>query len=78
MAQPHGYSVTNPHEINPELGSRVSLRALRKVLKSKGMGLLLDIVPNHMALSHSNPGGWMSWRMAWLSLAIFFDIDWHP
>ena len=75
----HGYSVTNPLEINPELGSRVSLRALRKVLKSKGMGLLLDIVPNHMALSHNNP-----W---WLDVlengpgspyAVFFDIDWHP
>ncbi|MBU4449317.1 MAG: malto-oligosyltrehalose synthase [Proteobacteria bacterium] len=75
----HGYSVTNPLEINPELGSRVSLRALRKVLKSKDMGLLLDIVPNHMALSHDNP-----W---WLDVlengpgspyAIFFDIDWHP
>ena len=75
----HGYSVTNPLEINPELGSRVSLRALRRVLKSKGMGLLLDIVPNHMALSHNNP-----W---WLDVlengpgspyAIFFDIDWHP
>jgi (1->4)-alpha-D-glucan 1-alpha-D-glucosylmutase len=75
----HGYSVTNPMEINPELGSRVSLRALRKVLKSKGMGLLLDIVPNHMALSYNNP-----W---WLDVlengpgspyAMFFDIDWHP
>jgi (1->4)-alpha-D-glucan 1-alpha-D-glucosylmutase len=75
----HGYSVTNPLEINPELGSRVSFRALRKVLKSKGMGLLLDIVPNHMALSHDNP-----W---WLDVlengpgspyAVFFDIDWHP
>ena len=75
----HGYSVTNPLEINPELGSKVSLRALRKVLKSKDMGLLLDIVPNHMALSHHNP-----W---WLDVlengtgspfAVFFDIDWHP
>ena len=43
------------------------------------MGLLLDIVPNHMALSHDNP-----W---WLDVlengpgspyAVFFDIDWHP
>ena len=75
----HGYSVTNPLEINPELGSRVSLRALRKVLKSRDMGLLLDIVPNHMALSHHNP-----W---WLDVlengpaspyGVFFDIDWHP
>jgi (1->4)-alpha-D-glucan 1-alpha-D-glucosylmutase len=49
------------------------------VLKSKGMGLLLDIVPNHMALSYNNP-----W---WLDVlengpgspyAMFFDIDWHP
>jgi len=75
----HGYSVTNPLEINPELGSRVSFRALRRVLKSKGMGLLLDIVPNHMALSHDNP-----WWMDVLEngpgspYAIFFDIDWHP
>jgi (1->4)-alpha-D-glucan 1-alpha-D-glucosylmutase len=75
----HGYSVTNPLEINPELGSRVSFNALARVLKSRGMGLLLDIVPNHMALSHDNP-----W---WLEVledgpgspyAIFFDIDWHP
>ncbi|MFZ5450814.1 MAG: malto-oligosyltrehalose synthase [Thermodesulfobacteriota bacterium] len=75
----HGYSVTNPLEINPELGSRVSFRALRRVLKSKGMGLLLDIVPNHMALSHDNP--W--WRDVLengpaSAFAIFFDIDWHP
>ncbi|MFZ5447284.1 MAG: malto-oligosyltrehalose synthase [Thermodesulfobacteriota bacterium] len=75
----HGYSVTNPLEINPELGSRVSFRALQKVLKSKGMGLLLDIVPNHMALSHDNP-----WIMEVLEngpgspFAVFFDIDWHP
>jgi (1->4)-alpha-D-glucan 1-alpha-D-glucosylmutase len=75
----HGYSVTNPLEINGELGSRISLRALIKVLKSRDMGLLLDIVPNHMALSHNNP-----W---WLDVlengpgspfAVFFDIDWHP
>jgi (1->4)-alpha-D-glucan 1-alpha-D-glucosylmutase len=75
----HGYSVTNPLQINPELGSRVSFRALRKVLKSKGMGLLLDIVPNHMALSHDNP-----WWLEVLEngpgspFAVFFDIDWHP
>jgi (1->4)-alpha-D-glucan 1-alpha-D-glucosylmutase len=74
----HGYSVTNPLEINPELGSRVALKALVRVLKSRDMGLLLDIVPNHMALSHDNP-----W---WLDVlengpaspfARFFDIDWH-
>lgn len=75
----HGYSVTNPLEINPELGSRVSFNALARVLKSRDMGLLLDFVPNHMALSHDNP-----WWLEVLEngpgspFAVFFDIDWHP
>ena len=75
----HGYSVTNPLVINPELGSKMSFNALARALKSQDMGLLLDIVPNHMALSHDNP-----W---WLDVlengpaspfAVFFDVDWHP
>jgi (1->4)-alpha-D-glucan 1-alpha-D-glucosylmutase len=75
----HGYSVTNPLEINPELGSKVSFNALARALKSHHMGLLLDIVPNHMALSHDNP-----W---WLDVlengpaspyALFFEVDWQP
>jgi (1->4)-alpha-D-glucan 1-alpha-D-glucosylmutase len=75
----HGYSVTNPLEINPELGSRAAFNALTRGLKNRGMGLLLDIVPNHMALSHDN--------LWWLEVledgpgspyAMFFDINWHP
>jgi len=75
----HGYSVTNPLEINPELGSRVSFTALVRALKTKGMGLILDIVPNHMALSPDNP-----WWQEVLEdgpaspYAVFFDIDWQP
>ncbi len=75
----HGYSVINPLFINPELGSKVSFNALIKALQSQDLGLILDIVPNHMALSHDNP-----W---WLDVlengpsspyAMFFDIDWAP
>lgn len=75
----HGYSVTNPLEINPELGSRVSFTALIRALKAKDMGLILDIVPNHMALSPDNP-----WWQEVLEdgpaspYAVFFDIDWQP
>ena len=75
----HGYSVTNPMEINPDLGSRASFDALARRLKARGMGFILDIVPNHMALSHENP-----WWVDVLEngpsspYAIFFDIDWHP
>jgi (1->4)-alpha-D-glucan 1-alpha-D-glucosylmutase len=75
----HGYSVTNPMELNPELGTRRTFDLLARKLKARGIGLLFDIVPNHMALSHDNP-----WWMEVLEngpispYAIFFDIDWHP
>jgi (1->4)-alpha-D-glucan 1-alpha-D-glucosylmutase len=71
--------VTNPLVINPELGSKVSFNALARTLKSHDMGLVLDIVPNHMALSHDNP-----WWLDFLEngpaspYAVFFDVDWHP
>ncbi len=54
----HGYSVTNPMVINPELGFRSSFDSMVRRLKSLGMGLIIDIVPNHMPLSHENPW-WM-------------------
>lgn len=75
----HGYSVTNPTEIDPVLGSNASLDALAHRLRSRDMGLIIDIVPNHMALSCDNP-----WWMDVLEsgpgspYAVFFDIDWNP
>jgi (1->4)-alpha-D-glucan 1-alpha-D-glucosylmutase len=75
----HGYSVTNPMELNPEIGSRSDFDTLVRRLKSRDMGLLFDIVPNHMALSHENP--WWTDVMEngpSSPYAVFFDIDWHP
>ncbi len=75
----HGYSVTNPMELNPEIGSRSDFDILVRRLKSRDMGLLFDIVPNHMALSHENP--WWTDVMEngpSSPYAVFFDIDWHP
>ncbi|HEY1657855.1 MAG TPA: malto-oligosyltrehalose synthase [Candidatus Sulfotelmatobacter sp.] len=75
----HGYDVTDPTRINPELGSEEDFHALQAELQNRGMGLLLDIVPNHMAASAENP-----WWMDVLEngtqspYAGFFDIDWHP
>jgi (1->4)-alpha-D-glucan 1-alpha-D-glucosylmutase len=66
-------------EINPEIGPRSAFETLIRRLKSQGMGLLFDIVPNHMALSYENP-----WWMDVLEngpcspYALFFDIDWQP
>jgi (1->4)-alpha-D-glucan 1-alpha-D-glucosylmutase len=75
----HGYDVTDPTRLNPELGSEEEFEALVQDMKRHGMGLLLDIVPNHMAASSEN-----EWWMDVLEngpsspYASYFDIDWHP
>src|SRR5260370_37105826 len=75
----HGYDVTDPTRINPELGSEEEFQTLQNELQKRGMGLVLDIVPNHMAASMEN-----AWWMDVLengptsAYAAFFDIDWHP
>ena len=75
----HGYSVTNPLELNPELGSKAQYDSWCRKLRSLDMGLLQDVVPNHMALSKSNP-----WWQDVLEngqgspYAVFFDIEWNP
>jgi (1->4)-alpha-D-glucan 1-alpha-D-glucosylmutase len=51
----HGYDVVDPTRINPELGSEADLRALAADLHARSMGILLDIVPNHMATGPENP-----------------------
>src|SRR3954470_15953878 len=54
----HGYDVVDPNRLNPVLGSDADFDAMVEALHSRGMGLLLDIVPNHMAASREN-----SWWM---------------
>ena len=51
----HGYDVTDPSQLNPEFGTADEFEALSQTLKQHEMGLLLDIVPNHMAASPENP-----------------------
>ncbi len=75
----HGYDVADPTRLDPEIGSEQEFEALRAGLAKRGMGLLLDIVPNHMAASSEN-----RWWMDVLengresTFASYFDIDWNP
>ncbi|MGH9404064.1 MAG: malto-oligosyltrehalose synthase [Terriglobia bacterium] len=75
----HGYDVTDPTRLNPEIGTEEEFEGLVNELRQYEMGLLLDIVPNHMAASSENP-----WWMDVLengpssTYANFFDIDWRP
>jgi malto-oligosyltrehalose synthase len=76
---PHCYDVVDHASLNPEIGSREEFERFAGALKSQGMGLIVDIVPNHMAASCENA--------MWTSVlengpsspyAGFFDIDWSP
>jgi (1->4)-alpha-D-glucan 1-alpha-D-glucosylmutase len=76
----HGYDVIDPTRLNPELGTDENLQKLAAALRTHGMGMMLDVVPNHMCIA----GGSNEW---WNDLlengpsspyAAFFDIDWHP
>src|SRR5262245_56741108 len=51
----HGYDVVDPTQINSEIGTLEEFNRLIEALHRKGMGLVLDIVPNHMAASVDNP-----------------------
>lgn len=50
----HGYDVTNPKEVNPEIGSLVDLQSINQQLREKEIYWLQDIVPNHMAYHPDN------------------------
>ena len=51
----HGYDVVDPTEVNPELGGRAGLEAFADDAHAAGLGVLLDIVPNHQAVATRNP-----------------------
>ncbi len=74
----HGYDVTDPGRIDPVLGGKEGFVSLARALRQEGLGLLLDIVPNHMAASLENP--WWRNVIEWGHAsrhARCFDIDWE-
>jgi len=75
----HGYDVVDPTRINPELGGEPALRRLVKTLREHGMGMVLDIVSNHMAVGGGHNPWWLD-VLEWgrrSPYAEFFDIQWH-
>ncbi|APF41167.1 malto-oligosyltrehalose synthase [Neomicrococcus aestuarii] len=75
----HGYDVTDPTTVDPSRGGEAGLAALSQAVHAAGMGLLVDIVPNHMGVATASANKW------WWDLlthgqesryAEAFDIDW--
>ncbi|MCK3840615.1 MULTISPECIES: malto-oligosyltrehalose synthase [Pseudomonas] len=75
----HGYDVVDPARVNPELGGEAALRRLVATLREHNMGLILDIVSNHMAVGGADNPWWLD-LLEWGRLSPyseFFDIQWH-
>jgi malto-oligosyltrehalose synthase len=74
----HGYDVIDATRVDPELGGEEGLRSLSSALARSGMGLILDIVPNHMAADAANAWWADVLRHGPASRhARWFDIDWQ-
>lgn len=75
----HGYDVVDPSRVNDELGGEAALQRLCAALEQAGMGMVLDIVPNHMAVAgDQNPWWWDVLENGPSSpFAMYFDVDWE-
>ncbi len=76
----HGYDICDHSRINTELGGEAALAAFSQALKGRGMGIVLDVVPNHMSVGHSSNLWWADVLEHGASsrYASTFDIDWQP
>ncbi|MBD9484086.1 malto-oligosyltrehalose synthase [Pseudomonas sp. PDM14] len=75
----HGYDVIDPTRINPELGGEPALLRLVEALRAQRIGLILDIVSNHMAVGGDGNPWWLDvleWGVS-SPYAQFFDIQWQ-
>src|SRR4051794_7253183 len=75
----HGYDVVDPNALRDELGGRAEFDELLAALDEHELGLVLDIVPHHMAAGADNPWWWSVLELGRDSpYALHFDIDWDP
>jgi (1->4)-alpha-D-glucan 1-alpha-D-glucosylmutase len=76
----HGYDIVDHNSFNPEIGSAEDFDRFVAALHEHSMGLILDIVPNHMGVMGSDNAWWLDVLENGESstYASFFDIDWHP
>ncbi|MDV3124724.1 malto-oligosyltrehalose synthase [Mycobacterium sp. 21AC1] len=75
----HGYDVTDPTTVSAALGGPEGLQRLSTAARARGMGLIVDIVPNHVGVADPRQNDWW-WDLLThgrrSSYSSFFDIDW--
>ncbi|HEV3021352.1 MAG TPA: malto-oligosyltrehalose synthase, partial [Pirellulales bacterium] len=76
----NGYDVVDHNSIDPDIGTADEFKQFAEELRSRGMGLVMDVVPNHMGISDVNNRLWQDVleNGPGSPYADFFDIDWDP
>lgn len=76
----HGYDIVDHSKLNPEIGTENDFEELIKTLRTFNMGMILDIVPNHMCIVSPANKWWndILENGPASPFADYFDIDWHP
>lgn len=76
----HGYDTTSFERLNPELGGAEGFARFSTRLRSLGLRLLVDFVPNHMGIGKAQNAWWLNLleRGEDSPYAAVFDVDWHP
>ena len=75
----HGYDVVDPSRVREDLGGEAAFRSFAGVARQAGLGLILDIVPNHMSIASADNIWW--WDVLESGAASFyadyFDVEWE-
>jgi (1->4)-alpha-D-glucan 1-alpha-D-glucosylmutase len=76
----HGYDVSDHSRLREELGGEAAFARLAAALRERDMGLLVDVVPNHMGIAQNRNAWWYDVleNGAASHYASYFDIDWRP
>jgi (1->4)-alpha-D-glucan 1-alpha-D-glucosylmutase len=76
----HGYDIVDHNALNPEVGDGAAHRALCEALRRRGMGQILDVVPNHMGVLEADNAWWLDVLENGPASAHAgaFDIEWKP
>ncbi len=75
----HGYDITDHSSLNPEITGAEDFEQFVAALKRRGMGQILDMVPNHMGIMGADNGWWLDVLENGPAsrFADYFDIDWY-
>ena len=77
---PHGYDIVDHSHVNPELGGETAFVEFARSLREREMGLLMDVVPNHMCIASAENAWWQDLleNGPGSPFARYFDVDWNP